>query len=67
MALGFCAFKPLCAALYLKSGLWIWGWKQGHRRDNTTAQTASPASSDLAAWIPRAVFCEDLGSGGKNK
>lgn len=36
-------------------------------RDNTTAQTASPTSSDSAAWVPRAGFCENLGSSGKNK
>lgn len=65
VASGFCAFTPLCAALYLKCGLWRWGWKQGLRKDNTAAQTTSPASSDLAAWVPCTVFCEDLGSGGK--
>lgn len=57
VALRFCAFTPLCVALYSKCG----AWRRGGRRDTgetiVLQRNASLTNSDLAAWIPCAVFC----------
>lgn len=38
VALGFCAFTPLCVTLCLKSGVWRPGGKRDNGRDNSTAE-----------------------------